>query len=166
MKRVMLALTAVLVLQLLMAAVGYAASPTSCPIYHRVKPGETLSYIGRLYGVGAWAIAQANYLPNPNFIYVGQVLRIPCRSWEPPKPSYWKPWYPAKAPYWKPSRYIPTGRPSYGGCTHVVRPGENLATVAWRYGTTVWALAQANRIPNPNLIYSGQRLVIPGPCYN
>jgi LysM repeat protein len=44
---------------------------------------------------------------------------------------------------------------------HVVRPGENLYRIALRYGTTVRAIAAANHISNPNLIYVGQRLVIP-----
>jgi lipoprotein-anchoring transpeptidase ErfK/SrfK len=46
--------------------------------------------------------------------------------------------------------------------THVVRRGENLFRIAQRYGTTVQAIASANGIRNPNLIYAGQRLRIPG----
>jgi N-acetyl-anhydromuramyl-L-alanine amidase AmpD/uncharacterized protein YraI len=45
---------------------------------------------------------------------------------------------------------------------HVVQPGENLSDIAARYGTTWTAIAQANGISNPALIYAGQRLVIPG----
>jgi N-acetylmuramoyl-L-alanine amidase len=44
---------------------------------------------------------------------------------------------------------------------HVVAPGETLSAIARRYGTTVPALVEANRLPNPNLIVSGQRLRIP-----
>jgi len=44
---------------------------------------------------------------------------------------------------------------------HTVQPGENLYRIALRYGTTVRAIAAANHISNPNLIYVGQRLVIP-----
>ena len=47
---------------------------------------------------------------------------------------------------------------------HVVRPGENLYQIARYYGTTVAAIVQANHLWNPNLIYVGQRLVIPGTC--
>jgi LysM repeat protein len=50
-----------------------------------------------------------------------------------------------------------------GQQTHVVQPGENLYRIALRYGTTWPVLAQANGITNPNLIYVGQVLVIPGP---
>jgi LysM repeat protein len=43
----------------------------------------------------------------------------------------------------------------------VVQRGENLFRIALRYGTTVQAIASANGIANPALIYVGQRLVIP-----
>lgn len=45
---------------------------------------------------------------------------------------------------------------------HIVRWGENLYRIALHYGTTVHAIASANGIVNPNRIYAGQRLVIPG----
>ncbi len=44
---------------------------------------------------------------------------------------------------------------------HIVQPGDNLYRLALRYNTTIWAIAQANNIPNVNLIYVGQRLIIP-----
>ena len=45
--------------------------------------------------------------------------------------------------------------------THVVQPGENMFRIALRYGTTVDAIASANGITNPALIYVGQKLIIP-----
>ena len=45
---------------------------------------------------------------------------------------------------------------------HVVRRGESLSSIAARYGTTTQAIVRANGLPNPNYIYAGQRLVIPG----
>jgi LysM repeat protein len=45
--------------------------------------------------------------------------------------------------------------------THVVQLGENLFRIALKYGTTVEAIAAANGIVNPNLIYVGQELIIP-----
>jgi len=43
----------------------------------------------------------------------------------------------------------------------VVHSGDNLTWIAMRFGTSVWAIAQANGLANPNVIYAGQRLVIP-----
>jgi LysM repeat protein len=42
-----------------------------------------------------------------------------------------------------------------------VRYGDTLYSIAWRYGTTVWALTVANHLPNPNWIFAGQSLCIP-----
>jgi LysM repeat protein len=47
-------------------------------------------------------------------------------------------------------------------CTHYVKPGETLSGIAAMYGVTVQALMQANGLKNPNLIYAGQKLIIPG----
>ena len=41
-----------------------------------------------------------------------------------------------------------------------VRWGDNLTSIAWRHGVTVWQLQQWNGISNPNRIYAGQTLVI------
>ena len=46
--------------------------------------------------------------------------------------------------------------------TYVVGWGDTLSSIARRYGTTVTAISQANGLHNPNLIYVGQRLAIPG----
>jgi len=45
--------------------------------------------------------------------------------------------------------------------TYTVRRGDNLFRLSLRFGTTVQAIAEANGILNPNLIYVGQVLVIP-----
>ena len=44
---------------------------------------------------------------------------------------------------------------------HVVQRGETLFLIAERYGTTVDALAHANRLSDPTHIYVGQQLTIP-----
>ena len=42
-----------------------------------VQPGDTIYGIAARLGKSPWAIIAANNLPNPNLIYVGQVLQIP-----------------------------------------------------------------------------------------
>ncbi len=49
-----------------------------------------------------------------------------------------------------------------GQTTHTVQAGENLTRIALKYGTTVQAIVQANNITNPNLVFVGQVLIIPG----
>lgn len=53
------------------------------------------------------------------------------------------------------------GPASSTGFYYTVQWGDNLSGLAVRYGTTVYAISQANGIVNPNLIYAGQVLWIP-----
>lgn len=52
--------------------------------YHRVNPGETLSWIALRYGSTLEAMVKANGLVNPNRIRVGQELIIPVFEEDPP----------------------------------------------------------------------------------
>jgi LysM repeat protein len=45
---------------------------------------------------------------------------------------------------------------------YVLQRGDNLTHIARDHGTTVQAILEANGISNPNRIYAGQPLVIPG----
>ena len=53
-----------------------------------------------------------------------------------------------------------------GGAENVyyVQPGDTLLNIASRFNTTVATLAQLNGIVNANLIYIGQRLMLPVPA--
>jgi LysM repeat protein len=103
---------------------------------HIVRRGESLFRIALRYGMTTRALAAANGIANPNRIYVGQRLVIPGRGTTP--------------------------SPSPSGRTYVVRRGDTLSAIALRHGVSTWALAQANGIRNPSLIYVGQVLRIPG----
>jgi LysM repeat protein len=109
------------------------------PGVHIVQPGENLFRIALRYGTTVDAIARANRITNPWFIYVGQRLNIPGggRPGDGPMP------------------------PDGPGRTHVVQPGETLYSIALRYDTTVRALVVANNLPNANYIYVGQVLNVP-----
>ena len=45
--------------------------------------------------------------------------------------------------------------------TYTVRPGDTLSQIAAMFDTSVGAIVRENNISNPNLIYVGERLVIP-----
>jgi LysM repeat protein len=109
-----------------------------------VQPGDTLSQIARSFNTSVAAIAVANNISNPNLIYAGQVLVIPTAGGQPPQPP------------------TPTPPPTGGTSTYVVQPGDTLSRIAVRFGTTVQELAVLNNLSNPNLIYAGQTLKIPG----
>ncbi len=131
-----LAIVILVLFALLVPALPAAAAPDAqSGGVHIVQRGETLSQIARRYGVSMTALAQANGISNPNFIYAGQRLTIPGAAGG-------------------------SGASTASGSVHIVRPGESLSTIAARYGTSVAALASANGISNPNHIFVGQRLVI------
>ncbi len=135
--------TLALILALALPAITLAhplPHPPSGEVVHRVQRGETLAVIASRYHTTVAQLMAYNGLKNPNLIYVGQRLRIPTTSSAPS---------PGGLP------------PTMGGQVHIVRPGEYLALIANRYGTTVAALMRANGLRNGNLLYVGQRLRIP-----
>ncbi len=136
-RRVIIILVA---LALMLASVGSVAVAApqawyTCVAYHTVKFGDTLNSISRLYGVSVQALMAANNIYNANLIYAGQTLCIPGSTPVPPKPPC--------------STY------------YTIQWGDTLSSIAWRYGTTVWAIMSANNIYNPNYIYAGMILYIP-----
>jgi len=62
------------------------------------------------------------------------------------------------------STQVAVDDPEYqgGGAVHYVAWGESLSGIADQYGVSMAAIMQANGIANPNMIYVGQPLVIPG----
>ncbi len=127
-------------------------------ITHVVQPGENLFRISLRYGVSVQDIVTANRITNPNVIYVGQVLIIPVRGTTPTTPT--PPTNPTTpVPPTNPTTPVP---PATGQTTYAVQRGDTLSAIARRFGVTVQAIASANNIANPNLIYVGQVLIIPG----
>jgi LysM repeat protein len=106
---------------------------------YTVRSGDTMSGIASSHGVSLSALLAANpQIGNPNRIYPGQVVHVPGGSG--------------------------------GGQTSVpashdytVRSGDTLGAIATRHGVSLAALEQANpQISNPNRIYPGQVIHIPG----
>jgi len=62
------------------------------------------------------------------------------------------------------SSQLAVAAPEYqgGGAVHYVTWGESLSGIAAQYGVSMAAIMQANGIANPDMIYIGQPLVIPG----
>ena len=124
---------------------------------YQVIAGDTLTAIAYRFGTTVNAIVQANSIVNPNLIYVGQLLEIPDGQTTPTPPPTGTPPSPTPSPTSQP----PTATPPPVGTIYIVQAGDTLSSIARRFGVTVNAIAQANGITNPNLIYVGQRLVIP-----
>jgi LysM repeat protein len=116
-----------------------------------VRYGETLMCIGRAYAVSPWAIASHNGLAYPYRLYVGRRLSVPNVPW---KVSY--------GPVCARQFGGVTPPPPGGFCRvrYVVRPGDTLYAIAWRFRTSVWVIVADNNLPNANLIFAGQMLCI------
>lgn len=98
--------------------------PTNCYKIHVVKRGEYLKKIAAKYGVSWKAIAQANGLKNPNFIYPGQRLKVPVKDCKPipdPDPPTGK-W---QGEYWN--------NRSLAGAPHLTRKDKSV-DFAWGSG--------------------------------
>jgi LysM repeat protein len=120
-------------------------------ITHVVSPGENLYRISLRYGVSLQALRQANGLGNSNTIHSGQRLVIPTAGST----------LSAAVPVVPPPNVPQDPTVQEGATIHSVARGENLYRISLRYGVNVQAMAWANGLNNPNLIYVGQKLVIP-----
>lgn len=145
MRRIALILTLLAVVMLF----GAAVSAQQSSVVHVVAPGENLFRISLRYNVSMAAIASANGITNFNLIYSGQRLTIPGTDGTTPT---------------TPSTPPPggTGTTPDQPTVYVVVRGDTLGNIAARFRTTVQAIASANGITNPNLIFVGQRLTISG----
>jgi LysM repeat protein len=106
---------------------------------YTVRSGDTMSGIAARHGVSLAALLAANpQIGNPNRIYPGQVIHLPGGS---------------------------GGGRSQAPASHdyTVRPGDTMSGIAARFGVSLAALERANpQIANPNRIYAGQVVHIPG----
>lgn len=148
MKKIGLITVLSLVLSIVSVSVAFAQGGNS----HQVGYGDTLYSIAARYGVSVDSIMRYNGLYNPDYIYAGQVLMIPG--------GYSGSGYSSAG-----SDYYGPG-PSYGascGSSYVVRPGDSLSSIAYQYGYPVRTLMNQNRIYNPDMVFAGQSLCMPGP---
>lgn len=117
------------------------AAPVGDTITYVVRPGDRLADIAARYGVTMASIVQANGLSNPDVIYPGQKLLIAVSGNAGPT--------------------IAPAPPS-SDTMHVVQLGDTVDKIARRYGVSASAIVRANGITNADLIWVGQKLIIPG----
>ena len=114
--------------------------PSRAYVYHRVRPGQTLSLIAKRYHTSVSMIMRANNLSRSNYIVAGRLLKIPQRGYRyrPPKVTM----------------------PKYGrSVVHVVKKGDSLWTIAKQYGTTTRNIQNLNHLRTTDL-HKGQVLTI------
>lgn len=133
-------------------------NPFPARLVHTVRRGDTVFDLARLYGSSVEAILVANGLQNNGFISINQALVIPVLIAVPSTPVP-APTASAAQPNNTPSPVV-TAPPS-GTAIYQVGRGDTLASISARFNTTVGAIVQLNGITNPNLIFVGQRLLVP-----
>ena len=110
---------------------------------HVVTEGQNLTEIAREMGTTVPTLLADNpQITNPDLIYPGEVI---VDTPPPPAPA-------------APATPEPVAGPATE--TYVVRSGDTLSAIAAHFGTNVDLIVTMNRIPNPDLIYPGQRLQI------
>ena len=151
--------------------------PQANPGTYTVQPGDSIIVLARKFGVTQQALAAANGLDPWARLYVGQVLKIPGAAQQPPQA-------PTQAPIQAPTQPPPiptataTSVPIVAATTtpepvsspqtappgkpveYTVQPGDNLSSIASRFGTTVQALRDLNHLGNTNFLRVGQVLTI------
>lgn len=126
------------------ALAGFAGTPASADPgpgsggQYLVPRGDTLSAIAQRFGVSVSALAAANGISNPDLIYAGNYLTIPAGG------------------------TAASGGGGAGDGTFTVQPGDTLSSLAAQLGVSVSALAAANGVTDPDLIYAGKVMRIPG----
>jgi len=106
---------------------------------HKVRSGEHLNMIAEKYGTTSKVLQKYNGIQNANLLKVGQTIKIPAKGSTvdniktPPRPA-----------------------------SHTVSKGDTFFAIANKYGLNPEELIKANSKINPNKIYIGQKLAIPG----
>ena len=129
-----------LMLLILPLAMGVAADDDwrRTSVTHRIviaRLGDTLSAIAEGNALTLQGLLQISGLRGDRPLFVGDIILLPATDALPVQPAT-------------------------DQIRHVVRRGETLATIAKQYGRTIWDIAAANGLLNPNLIYVGQTLII------
>lgn len=108
-----------------------AVRPKTRTVTVYVRAGDTLWAIAREYGTTVEAIARENRLADPDLIYASERLRITL--------------------------------PARGGAEEIytVRRGDTPISIAGRFGVSLSALEDRNGLERGEIIYTGEKLVIP-----
>ena len=109
-----------------------------------IQRGQTLSGIALEYNTTVQILVELNNIANPNLIYAGSTLIVPSGE----------------------TSIDTDGNSTSGQTIYVVQRGDTLNKIATEFGTTARAIAVENNIRNINLIYVGQRLIIPTNRYD
>ncbi len=110
--------------------------PNTCPRGtqpYTIRAGDTFYSIAIRYNTTVSALIAANPNVNPNALYIGQIICVPM--YQPPCP---------------------------GGNYYTIRAGDTFYSIARRFNVSLDALLEANPNVDPDNLYIGQVICIPG----
>lgn len=109
-----------------------------------IRRGDTLTSLALEYNTTVRRLVELNNIANPNLIFAGQSLIVPSGE----------------------TTVDSDGSSTSGQRIYIVQRGDTLNQIANEFGTTAIAIAKENNIRNINLIFVGQRLIIPTNRYD
>ncbi|MZH41303.1 MAG: LysM peptidoglycan-binding domain-containing protein, partial [Nitrospinae bacterium] len=116
--------------------------------WYTVRRGDTLSGVALRFGTTVRSLKSFNNIGRRNRIYIGQVLQLPRgKSRRSPTVQLAK---------------LNTRNVSSNLVSYKVRRHDNLYKIAKRFDTDIQHLTRINRFRNPDTLYPGQRIKVPG----
>ncbi len=109
--------------------------------YYTVQRGDMLTSVAKANGMTLTDVMRLNGLTDPNFIWVGQKLRVSARV---------------------SLTEAPDAKPEVADTIYVVQVGDSLSQIAKDHNTTTYVLMAANGLPNANFVWVGPAVAHPG----
>lgn len=132
-------------------------------VYHRVKSGDTLGKIARMYGTTVARLCQLNGLKPTSILRLGQSIRCSAGAETAPAakrasttttPAKTQKQIVVKAD----ASANPTASVEGGPVYHRIQSGDTLSAIAARYGTTVEKLCELNGISKTTILKLGRSI--------
>ncbi|SDK21172.1 LysM peptidoglycan-binding domain-containing protein [Sediminibacillus albus] len=109
------------------------SDPTPNTITYIVQAGDNLSSIAQRFGMTLAEIQELNNISDPDLLQIGQELLVYDNTGSDPTPNT---------------------------ITYIVQAGDNLSSIAQRFGMTLAEIQELNNISDPDLIQVGQELLV------
>ena len=140
-------------------------------VYHRVKSGDTLGKIARIYGTGVNELCRLNGLKSTSVLRIGQSIRCSAGAVASAKAGTSKPTASASvkqtvkttvaadaAAVASINQTSNAGQQEATPVYHRVKSGDTLGAIAAKYGTTVSKLCELNGITKTTILKLGRSL--------
>ena len=140
-------------------------------VYHRVKSGDTLGKIARIYGTSVNELCRLNGLKSTSVLRIGQSIRCSAGAVTSAKAGRSKPAASASvkqtvkttvaadaAAVASINQTSDAGRQEATPVYHRVKSGDTLGAIAAKYGTTVSKLCELNGITKTTILKLGRSL--------